>query len=97
MKEEYENDGAEKDNEFVVEFESESITIDVPWSGIAVEGGWKLSPLTEPTVRCTAKHNYLQTACHSTINYRKLPLVCALFLTNLIFLNLVSIPINIYM
>ena len=35
----------------LVEFESEEIKLDVPFEGITLEEGWKITPLNEPEVR----------------------------------------------
>ena len=47
---EYDKKNAELDSDSIFEFESESITIDVPLAGITVDGGWNLVPNTVPTV-----------------------------------------------
>ena len=34
-----------------VEFEEDSLTLDIPMAGAKVKGGWKITPMFHPTVR----------------------------------------------
>ena len=47
----YETRGAEEGPEQPLDFESEEVKLDIPWpTGVKLEGGWKLTPLTNPVV-----------------------------------------------
>ena len=47
----YKQRGAKDGPEQPLDFESEEVRLDVPWpAGVKLEGGWKLTPLTNPVV-----------------------------------------------
>ena len=47
----YESRGAEEGPEQPLDFESKEVSLDIPWpAGVKLEGGWKLTPLTNPVV-----------------------------------------------
>ena len=49
MRDEYERKGAICGHHQLVEFESDSITLDIPMEGLTVKG-WKITPLIRPRV-----------------------------------------------
>ena len=47
----YQQKGALEGPDQPLDFESEEVRLDVPWpAGVKLEGGWKLTPLTNPVV-----------------------------------------------
>ena len=50
MKEDYKAKKAFAGPEQPVEFESKEIELDIPMSGITLEGGWKITPQMAPVV-----------------------------------------------
>ncbi len=43
----------------IVEFEEDSITLDIPMDGAEVSGGWRITPMFHPTVvNYTCTYNY---------------------------------------
>ena len=56
MKKTYEERNAELHYDQIIQFESESITVDIPLEGVTVEGGWKIKPQGRPVVRLSFMH-----------------------------------------
>ena len=50
MKEDYEKSKAVEGPNQLVEFVSDKIELDIPEEGIALEGGWKITPQIAPVV-----------------------------------------------
>ena len=50
MSEVYSSQGAILGVSHIVEFEEDSITLDIPMAGGEVSGGWKITPMFHPTV-----------------------------------------------
>ena len=51
MLKEYAGKNAKLGLEQLIEFDSDSITIDIPVKGIKIEEGWRILPLYRPVVR----------------------------------------------
>ncbi len=50
VNDEYSSQGAILGVSHIVEFEEDSITLDIPMAGAEVSGGWKITPMFHPTV-----------------------------------------------
>ncbi len=50
MSEEYSSKRAIFGVNHFVEFEGDSLTLDIPMAGAEVSGGWKITPMFHPTV-----------------------------------------------
>ncbi len=51
MSEEYSSKRAVLGVNHFVEFEEDSLTLDIPMSGAEVSGGWRITPMFHPTVK----------------------------------------------
>ena len=56
VKDSYEKKGGVLGVEHLVEFEEDSITVDIPEEGTTIKG-WKITPLISPVVRHPLKHS----------------------------------------
>ena len=55
----YKSRGAEEGPEQPLDFESEEVSLDIPYpTGVKLEGGWKLTPLTHPVVSIISGVHY---------------------------------------
>ncbi len=60
MSEEYSSKKAVLGVNNFVEFEEDSLTLDIPMAGAEVSGGWRITPMFHPTVYSyIGVHNYL--------------------------------------